>query len=347
LCCLCRRPDKARCLRSPGRFRVLVVLAAVLSQGDWRDPPKESHHSDFEGGATESGMSNIKASDMRAVDRVFEMEAGYVLDFSDRTIADFFLDEINIDFRDSRFEANGTSKAKRLRTLLQLVDRGTAARVLRELLKYRSALYSTSGRIDEVPNADGMILEIVGRLEGKTSEQQDRGIVPAPASVPVPVESLKSELMGLQDLEPQPRGYAFEKFLGRLFHVYGLQPNGPFRLVGEQIDGSFKFDGEFYLLEAKWQGPKTGAADLRNFQGKVAEKAAWARGVFVSNSGFTVDGLHAFGRARSIVCLDGLDLWTMLNARIPFPEVLERKVRHAAERGEVFCSVADLFSLTK
>lgn len=290
-------------------------------------------------------MPNIKASEMRAIDRVLGMESGYVLDFSDRTIAEFFLDELNIDFNDPRFAVNGTSKAKRLRTFLQTVDKLTAARTLRELLKYRGAIYRASGRKEDVPNADGILLEVIGGLEGKVPDQQDREVAPPPASAPVPVESLKSELIALHDLAPQPRGYAFETFLIRLFRAYGLQPNNPFRLVGEQIDGSFKFDGEFYLLEAKWQGPQTPASDLRNFHGKVTEKAAWARGLFISNSGFTDEGLQAFGRAKSIICMDGLDLWTMLDRRIPLPEVLDRKLRRAAERGDVFCSVRELFQI--
>lgn len=174
-------------------------------------------------------------------------------------------------------------------------------------------------------------------------DQGDPGRTPSPASQPVPVDALKSKLMALVELEPHPRGYAFEQFLIELFRAYGLQPNSPFKLVGEQIDGSFKFDGEFYLLEAKWHGPRTPASDLRNFHGKVEEKAAWARGLFISNSGFTEEGLLAFGRAKSIICMDGLDLWTMLERRIPLTEVLDRKVRHAAERGAVFCAVADLF----
>lgn len=288
-------------------------------------------------------MPNIKASEMRAIDRVLGMESGYVLDFSDRTIAEFFLDELNIDFNDPRFAVNGTSKAKRLRTFLQTVDKLTAARTPRELLRYRGAIYRASGRKEDVPNADGILLEVIGGLEGKVPDPHDRGVAPPPASAPVPVESLKSELIALHDLAPQPRGYAFETFLIRLFRAYGLQPNNPFRLVGEQIDGSFKFDGEFYLLEAKWQGPQTPASDLRNFHGKVTEKAAWARGLFISNSGFTDEGLQAFGRAKSIVCMDGLDLWTMLDRRIPLPEVLDRKLRSAAERGDVFCSVRELF----
>lgn len=291
-------------------------------------------------------MSNIKASEMRVIDRVLGMESGYVLNFTDKTIAEFFLDELNIDFNDPRFACNGTSKAKRLRTFLQDVDKGTAARTLRELLKYRGDIFKLSTVKDDLPNADGMLLEIICRLEGSAQPEVESNLVPPQASVPVQVEALKSSLMALHDLEPQRRGYAFERFLTDLFRAYGLQPNGPFRLTGEQIDGSFKFDGEFYLLEAKWQGPRTPAADLRNFHGKVQEKAAWARGLFISNSGFTDDGLLAFGRAKSIICMDGYDMWSMLNNRIPLPEVLERKVRHAAERGEVFCKVSDLFRIS-
>ena len=279
-------------------------------------------------------MVNIKASEMRMIDRVFQMESGYVLDFSDRTIAEFFLDELNIDFNDPKFAVNGSSKAKRLRTFLQAVDKGTAARALRELLKHRCSIYSASGRKDELPNADGMILEVIATLEGKTARFSEGGFAPPPAYAPVPVE-----------LQPQARGYAFEVFLIDLFKAYALQPNSPFRLVGEQIDGSFKFDGEFYLLEAKWQAPPTPASDLRNFHGKVVDKASWARGLFISNSGFTAEGLHSFGRAKSIVCMDGLDLWTMLDRRIPLTEVLDRKLRHAAERGEVYCSVIELFNI--
>ncbi|WP_312917768.1 restriction endonuclease [Stenotrophomonas sp.] len=290
-------------------------------------------------------MSNIKAAEMRIIDRAFDMEGGYVLDFSNRTIAEFFLDELNIDFNDKRFDEGGTSKAKRLRTFLQVVDKATVAKTLRLLLKHRSEIYRVSRQPDPMPNAEGSVLEVIGRLEGKVSPHTTQGVVPPPAHVSVPVGALKAELIALHDLAPHPRGYAFEAFLKKLFHAYGLQPNSPFRLLGEQIDGSFKFDGEFYLLEAKWQGPKTPASDLRNFQGKVTEKAAWARGLFISNSGFTPDGLQSFGRAKSVICMDGLDLWMMLDKNIPLPEVLDRKLRHAAERGEVFCSVKDLFGV--
>ena len=64
-------------------------------------------------------MPKIKTLDMKFLDEVFQMESGYVLDFSDRTMAAFFSDELNVDIYDMRYAIDGTSKAKRLRCFLQ------------------------------------------------------------------------------------------------------------------------------------------------------------------------------------------------------------------------------------
>jgi len=65
-------------------------------------------------------------------------------------------------------------------------------------------------------------------------------------------------------------------------------------LVGEQIDGSIEFEGNIYLIEAKWQNALVGNADLLVLHGKVGGKATWSRGIFISYSGFTKEGLEAF-----------------------------------------------------
>jgi hypothetical protein len=85
--------------------------------------------------------------------------------------------------------------------------------------------------------------------------------------------SYRDELMTLAKLEPQPRGYAFEKFLNSIFAEFNMAPRGSFRLRGEQIDGSFLLAQETYLLEAKWQSAPTGASQLHAFHGKVEQRA--------------------------------------------------------------------------
>ena len=127
-----------------------------------------------------------------------------------------------------------------------------------------------------------------------------------------------------------------------MFDANGLGARASFRLVGEQIDGSFELASETYLLEAKWTAPQVGVADLRAFNAKVEDKAAWSRGLFVSDSGFSDDGLDAFGRGNSVVCMDGLDVYEMLERNVSFAEVLRRKVRRAAETGNPFVRLRDL-----
>ena len=84
-------------------------------------------------------------------------------------------------------------------------------------------------------------------------------------------------------------------------------------------------------------------SDLRAFNGKVEEKAAWARGLFVSESGFSEEGLFAFGRGKRVVCMDGLDIHEMLQKQVRFVDVMSRTVRHAAETGNIVVRVHDLF----
>ncbi|MDQ2083300.1 restriction endonuclease [Xanthobacteraceae bacterium Astr-EGSB] len=157
-------------------------------------------------------------------------------------------------------------------------------------------------------------------------------------------QELTVSLIEITTLDPQTRGLRFEGFLNELFAGFGLAPRGAFRLAGEQIDGSFKLQGDTYLVEAKWHGPQIGFADLMTFSGKVAGKASWSRGLFVSNSGFTTVGLEAFSRGRqtNLICADGLDLYEVLSRKVSLVDVLDEKARRAAESNRAFVPVREL-----
>jgi hypothetical protein len=75
-------------------------------------------------------------------------------------------------------------------------------------------------------------------------------------------KALTQELVKLSSLAPQQRGYAFESFLQNIFESFELAPRDAFRLVGEQIDGSFQFQGETYLVEATWRNERVGQEEL-------------------------------------------------------------------------------------
>ena len=128
----------------------------------------------------------------------------------------------------------------------------------------------------------------------------------------------------------------------RLFDAWRLDARDSFRNIGEQIDGSFWRNGNIYLLEAKWHNDPVGAAVLHAFQGKVCERQDWTRGLFVSYMGFSPEGLQAF-TARRVILMDGYDIQCALMRRLPLGDIIDVKVRHAAERRQAFARVPDLF----
>ena len=69
-------------------------------------------------------MSSINPTETRPLDQVFERpgEAGYLLDFSNRTFSEFFRDELGVDIDDEAFQQSGTSKMNRFRCFVQPVN---------------------------------------------------------------------------------------------------------------------------------------------------------------------------------------------------------------------------------
>lgn len=256
----------------------------------------------------------LKKLDYDLLDYVFEMGGGYVLDFSNRTFSEFFFDELNVDIDNVRYCDIGGSKAKRLRSYLKQASNEEALRVLNSLWEYREVKRKRAGIEEENPQYISEFWQLIGRFGGKSPKQQTGNSQTAQDEKMDDhlANELLGKLMEVSNLDPQPRGYAFEKFLKELFDAFGLSARASFRLVGEQIDGSFEMMGETYLLEAKWTHQQVDASDLRAFNAKVENKASWSRGLFISNSGFTKDGLLAFGSGKSLICMDGLDLSEIL-----------------------------------
>lgn len=111
-------------------------------------------------------MAAIKRSEMRIIDDAFEMHGGYVLDFSDRTFAEFFEDEFQLDLCEEKYRASGSSKARRLRTFIQGEDDYTVAKVVRALWKYRETLPRYCEPSPELDALKARFFDLVLRIEG-------------------------------------------------------------------------------------------------------------------------------------------------------------------------------------
>jgi len=94
------------------------------------------------------------------------MASGYVLDFSDRTFAQFFKENVGVNIYDDRYKYNGGSKAKRLRAFWEMdgdTGVGMALKALLELWRYQNE----TGKDGRADNTYTECLKSVARLTGK------------------------------------------------------------------------------------------------------------------------------------------------------------------------------------
>jgi hypothetical protein len=120
-----------------------------------------------------------------------------------------------------------------------------------------------------------------------------------------------------------------------------LDPKASFKITGEQIDGAFTFEGIDYLLEARWQSDQIDPAALDVFDGKIRRKLENTLGLFVAINGFSDTAVGNHSRTRpTMILMDGADLWAVLERRLPRPDLLRRKRRHAAQTGEIVLHVS-------
>jgi Restriction endonuclease len=297
-------------------------------------------------------MEQLRAVELKLVDELFGMSSGYVLDFTNATFGDFFRREVGVNINDEAYALGSGSKGKRLRQFLMVAQPRAIVRALTALWEYREADRLGRGEPDTIANAQSRLSAIVERLGGSPLQSfgtaggqlQTSSSPPAQKPDEAVLARLEREFLELHAMSdaPQARGYHFEKLLTALFNAWNMDARGGFRLVGEQIDGSFQHGGTTYLLEAKWHRVKIEAEKLHAFQGKLAERLEGTRGLFVSFEGFTDGALQAF-TARRIILADGMDIFDALSRRLSVPDIITAKVRHASETRNPFGRVRALF----
>ena len=147
----------------------------------------------------------------------------------------------------------------------------------------------------------------------------------------------------LSSANPQQRGYRLEKIIKELFDLFDLDPKASFKIIGEQIDGAFTFEGTDYIFEGKWQEKPVIASDLDSLAGKLSRKLDNTLGLFLSINGFSDDGVkaHSSGR-RTVILMDGSDLMAVLEGRIDLVQLLLRKRRHAAQTGNIYLRIHEV-----
>jgi Restriction endonuclease len=138
-------------------------------------------------------------------------------------------------------------------------------------------------------------------------------------------------------MKPQSRGYALEKILAELAKIESLEVTEPFKVQGEQVDGTIKYDGEHYLIEAKWQEKSSSNEAVYQFVGKIEGKM-YGRGLFFSIHGFSKNVIRSIvqGKAIKTIFIDGEDLILVLEEQLSFTDMINKKVKAAQTKGLVY-----------
>jgi hypothetical protein len=277
-------------------------------------------------------MSNLTNLEKRKFEQLLGMDTGYVLNFTNRSFAEFIRDSTGRHIYDSRYDYGSGSKANRLRAFWQREDNGVVGKLMSEMLDYADA----KGAQQEVCRLivarllqDGPVPQAQsGSAHNEQSSQQQRRSQA--------LGHLKEDFFQLADERDRSKaGLALEKLLNRLFEIFELQPRQPFRVVGEQIDGSFQLDGHIYLLESKWEKHPLPEADLLVFRGKIEGKSTFTRGVLIALNDVSKQAREAIirGKAPSFFVMNGHDLMMILSDAISLTDFLRKRVRLLAEEG--------------
>lgn len=81
-------------------------------------------------------MSDLTTKDKIYLERLFQMSGGYVLDFSDRTMGEFFVDNLNLDIYQQAYNYRSGSKANRMRGFWNVADNVIVGKSIIELIEY-------------------------------------------------------------------------------------------------------------------------------------------------------------------------------------------------------------------
>lgn len=81
-------------------------------------------------------MSDLTSIEKIKLEKLLEMNSGYVLDFSNRTFQEFILENSNIDINDEKYNYHSGSKANRLRGFWKEESNSTVGKLIEIFLEY-------------------------------------------------------------------------------------------------------------------------------------------------------------------------------------------------------------------
>ncbi|MFZ5365149.1 MAG: TIGR02391 family protein [Patescibacteria group bacterium] len=120
-------------------------------------------------------MAELTTIEKQILEKLFQMGGGYVLNFSDRTMGEFFRDDVGLDIYTQKYNYASGSKANRMRGLWLKADNKTVGNSILKLIEYIESqiLIDELSRDDFPEDRIKAAKEIVDKLLGKKSKPKD------------------------------------------------------------------------------------------------------------------------------------------------------------------------------
>ena len=120
-------------------------------------------------------MANLNTNEKQVLEKLFQMGGGGVLNFSNRTIQEFFVDDIGIDIYNDKYNYASGSKANRMRGFWQITDNQTTGKSVSKLIEYieNQILIGNLNKGDFSQDLINRGKEISGRLLGVRPQTQE------------------------------------------------------------------------------------------------------------------------------------------------------------------------------
>lgn len=121
-------------------------------------------------------MANLTTNEKQILEKLFQMETGYVLNFSDRTMREFFRDDVGVDIYAEKFNYASGSKANRMRGFWLKADDKLVGKSIAKLIEYieTQILIDGLGRKDFPPERIKAAKRITEELLGKKIKEESK-----------------------------------------------------------------------------------------------------------------------------------------------------------------------------
>jgi hypothetical protein len=92
-------------------------------------------------------MSDLSFLEKAQLEKLFDMQGGYVLNFVDRSFQSFIADTVHRDIDDRKYFVGGTSKAKRLRAFWKIEPNAVVGLLVQKMTEYAESLDNADGKL--------------------------------------------------------------------------------------------------------------------------------------------------------------------------------------------------------